>query len=146
MWIQQIILIGLTSKIDAKNKKNIIILNKIKNAEIIKYKKRTSIQKELLNLFNDLLKTILTNKILMPSKDDVNENENENENENGNENDSENGNDNDNVNENDNLKKKIYKRLFRWNNWQIKIVWRPNKISKKSKKFKWVLVYQQLWR
>ena len=62
------------SKIDAKN--NLNTLNKTKNAEIIKYKKRTS------TLFNDLLTTILVDKILMPSKDDVNKNENENENEN----------------------------------------------------------------
>ena len=68
------------SEIDAK--KNLNTLNKIKNAEIIKYKKRTSTQKELLNLFNDLLKTILTDKILMPSKDDVNDNDNDNGNDN----------------------------------------------------------------
>ena len=39
-------------------------------------------QKELLNLFNNLLDTILTEKTLMSSKD-----ENKNKNENGNEND-----------------------------------------------------------
>ena len=74
------------SKIDAK--KNLNTLIKIKNAELIKYKIRTSTQKELLNLFNDLLKSTLTDKILMPSKDDVNgnENDNDNENDNGNEN------------------------------------------------------------
>ena len=44
-------------------------LNEIKNAEIIKYKKRTPKQKELLNLFNDLLDTILTDKTIMSSKD-----------------------------------------------------------------------------
>ena len=48
-------------------------LNKIKNAGIIKYKKCTPKQKELLNLFNDLLDVILTDKTLMSSKD---ENEN----------------------------------------------------------------------
>ena len=69
---------------------------KIKNAETIKYKKRTSTQKELLNLFNNLLKTILVDKILMSSKDDVNENENDNENDNDNENGNENENENDN--------------------------------------------------
>ena len=41
---------------------------KIKIAEIIKYKKCTPKQKELLNLFNDLLDTILTDKTLISSK------------------------------------------------------------------------------
>ena len=44
------------NEIDAK--KNLNKLNIIKNAETTKYKKRTSTQKELLNLFNNLLKTI----------------------------------------------------------------------------------------
>ena len=48
----------------------------MKNAGIIKYKKRTPGQKELLNLFNDFLDAILTDKTLMSSKD---ENENEND-------------------------------------------------------------------
>ena len=62
-------------------------LNEIKDAEIIKYKNCTSKHKELLNLFNDLLDTILTDKTLkskskkdktlMSSKD---ENENDNDN------------------------------------------------------------------
>ena len=51
-------------------------LKKIKNVGIIKYKKRTSKQKELLNLFNNLLDVILTDETLMSSKD---ENENEND-------------------------------------------------------------------
>ena len=51
----------------------------MKNWEIIKYKRHTPKQKELLNLFNDLLDTILTDKTLMSSKDE-NENEKENEN------------------------------------------------------------------
>ena len=72
--------------------KGLNTLHEIKNAEIIKYKKCTPKQKELLNLFNDLLDTILTNKTLksesqkdktlMSSKNE-NKNENENENENG---------------------------------------------------------------
>ena len=86
------------SEIDAK--KDLNTLSEIKNAEIRKYKKRTSTQKELLNLFDDLSDTILTDKMLMPSKDDVNENENENENENVNDNENENKNDNDNDNDN----------------------------------------------
>ena len=67
-------------------KKGLNALNELKNAGIIKYKKRTPKQKELLNLFNDLLDVILTDKTLksksqkdktlMPSKD---ENENEND-------------------------------------------------------------------
>ena len=62
------------------DKKDLNTLNEIKNAEIIKYKRRTPKQKELLNLFNDLLDTILTDKTLksksqkdktlMSSKDD----------------------------------------------------------------------------
>ena len=65
------------SEISAK--KGLNKLNEIKNAGIIKYKKRTPKQKELLNLFNDLLDTILTEKTLMSSKDE-NKNKNENEN------------------------------------------------------------------
>ena len=65
-------------------KKGLNKLNEIKKAEIIKYKTCTPKQKELLNLFNDLLDTILTDetlkskcqkdKTLISSKD---ENENE---------------------------------------------------------------------
>ena len=67
-------------------KKDLNTLNEIKNAEIIKYKRRTPKQKELLSLFNDLLDTILTDKTiksksqkgntLMLSKGD-NDNEND---------------------------------------------------------------------
>ena len=75
------------SEISAK--KGLNKLNEIKNAGIIKYKKRTPKQKELLNLFNDLLDTILTDETLkwkcqkvqtlMSSKDEK-ENENEKKN------------------------------------------------------------------
>ena len=66
------------SEISAK--KGLNKLNEIKNAGIIKYKKPTPKQKELLNLFNDLLDVILTDETLMSSKDeDKNENENEND-------------------------------------------------------------------
>ena len=75
--------INAISKIDAK--KDLNTLNKIKNAEIIKYKNHTPKHKELLNLFNDLSDTILTDKTLMSSKD-KNEKEKEKENKNGNEN------------------------------------------------------------
>ena len=50
------------SEISAK--KGLNTLNEIKNAEIIKYKRRTPKHKELLNLLNDLLDTILTDKTL----------------------------------------------------------------------------------
>ena len=76
-------------------KKDLNTLNELKTAEIMKYKKSTSKQKELLNLFNDLLETIFTDKALKlkNQKDDENKNENENVNENVHE--------NENVNEND---------------------------------------------
>ena len=78
------------SEISAKEGLN--TLNEIKNAEMIKYKKHTLKQKELLNVFNDLLDKILTDKTLMSSNEnendkplmplkDVIENGNENENE-----------------------------------------------------------------
>ena len=60
-------------------KKDLNTLNEIKNAEIIKYKKRTPGKKELLNLFSDLSGPVLTDKTLK-SKSQEEENENENEN------------------------------------------------------------------
>ena len=82
---------------DIPAKECLNILNKIKNAEIIKCKKHTLKQKELLNLFKDLLDTILTDEILksksQKDKTLMSSNENENGNENGNENWNENGND-----------------------------------------------------
>ena len=50
------------SEISAK--KGLNKLNEIKNAGIIKYKKCTPKQKELLNLFNNLLDTIFTDETL----------------------------------------------------------------------------------
>ena len=80
------------SEISAK--KDLNTLNEIKNAEIVKYKKRTPWHKELLNLFDDLLDVILTDKTLKSeSQEDKNENESvygENENKNENENENEN--------------------------------------------------------
>ena len=74
------------SEISAK--KGLNKLNEIKNAGIIKYKKRTPKQKELLNLFNDLLDTILIDKTLKSeSQEDENENEKEKEKKKENEND-----------------------------------------------------------
>ena len=64
------------SEIDVK--KDLNALNEIKNVEIIKYKKRTPGHKKLLNLFNDLLDIILTDKTL-ESESQENKNENENE-------------------------------------------------------------------
>ena len=64
------------SEIDAT--KGLNTLNEIKNAKIIKYKKRTPGHKKLLNLFDDLLDIILTDKTLeSESQEDKNENENE---------------------------------------------------------------------
>ena len=64
------------SEIDAKKYLN--TLNKIKNIEIIKCRKPTPGHKELLNLFNDLLDIVLTDKTLeLESQDDKNKNDNE---------------------------------------------------------------------
>ena len=90
-------------EISAKNGLN--KLNEIKNAGIIKYKKGTPKQKELLNLLNDLLDVTLTDKTLK-SKSQTEKNANENDktlmssNE-GSENENENGNENENENKND---------------------------------------------
>ena len=59
------------SEIDAK--KDLNKLNEIKNVETMKYKKRAPEHKELLNLFNDLLDIILSDKTL-ESKIEENEN------------------------------------------------------------------------
>ena len=90
------------SEISAKERLN--ILKQTKNAEIIKYKKQTPGQKELLNLFNDQSDTILTDKTLksksqkdktlMSSKD---EKEKEKENEKEKEKEKENEDDNKNM-------------------------------------------------
>ena len=87
------------SEISAKEGLN--TLNEIKNTEIIKYKKHTPTQKELLNLFNDLLDTILIDKILLSLNQKGNENGNENGNEKGNDNENENGNEKENEEENE---------------------------------------------
>ena len=60
-------------------------MNELKNIEIIKQEKRTPKQKELLNLFNDLSDTVLTDETL-ESKSQEEENESKNENDNKNEN------------------------------------------------------------
>ena len=60
-------------------KKDLNTLNKRKNAEIVKHRKRTPNHKELLNSFNNLLGAILTDKTLeSESQEEKNENENEN--------------------------------------------------------------------
>ena len=67
------------SEIDAK--KDLNTLNEIKNTEIIKCKKHTPGHKKLLNIFNDLLGIIVTEKTLeSESQKDKSKNENENEN------------------------------------------------------------------
>ena len=53
-------------------KEGLNILNEIKNAEIIKFKKHTLKQKELLNLLIDLLDTILTDKTLKSKSQNIN--------------------------------------------------------------------------
>ena len=59
-------------------KKGLNTLNKLKNAGIIKQKKRIREQKVLLNLLNDLLDIILTDKKLKSeSQEDENEKEND---------------------------------------------------------------------
>ena len=99
------------SEIDAK--KDLNTLNEIKNAEIIKYKKRTPKHKELLNLFNDLLDTILTDKTLksksqkdntLMSSNDEKEKEKEKETEKEKEKEKEKENENDNENDNNIIK------------------------------------------
>ena len=81
------------SEISAK--KDLNTINEINKAGITKQKKRTPKQKELLNLFNNLLDTILTDKTLKSKSREDDENENINMNVN------ENENQNENVNEND---------------------------------------------
>ena len=84
------------SEIDAK--KDLKRLFKTKIAELKKYKIRTSGQKDLLNLFDVLLKTILINN------DNDNDNVNENNNDNNDNNDSHNddtGNDGNDNSDND---------------------------------------------
>ena len=57
-------------------KKYLNKLNEIKNAETVKYKKRTPGHKELLDLFNDLFDIIFTDNALEPeSQEDKNLNE-----------------------------------------------------------------------
>ena len=57
-------------------KKDLNTLNEIKNVETMKYKKPTPGHKELINLFNNLLDIILTDKTLeSESQEDKNENE-----------------------------------------------------------------------
>ena len=136
------------SQISAK--KGLNKLNEIKNAGIIKYKKRTPKQKELLNLFNDLLDVILTDKTLksksqkdktlMSLKD-----ENKNKNENKNENDKTlmSSNDDDySENENENDKAIIIKQS---NDFLDKIIDKSKSFEEAIESIKKVLFYQRLW-
>ena len=66
------------SEISAK--KGLNTLSELKNAEITKEKKCTPKQKELLNLFNDFLGKILTDKTLESKSQEDDENVNANEN------------------------------------------------------------------
>ena len=136
------------SQISAK--KGLNKLNEIKNAGIIKYKKRTPKQKKLLNLFNDLLDVILTDKTLksksqkdktlMSLKD-----ENKNKNENKNENDKTlmSSNDDDySENENENDKAIIIKQS---NDFLDKIIDKSKSFEEPIESIKKVLFYQRLW-
>ena len=135
-------------KLDAKKRLN--TLNIIKKSEI-KHRRLMPGQKELLNLLDDLSNIILTYKTLKSeiqenkNKDNESENENENKTENENENEDENENKDDyydyeNQNKTIDHDKIIFKKwYFRWNNWQIKIIWRANKIVKKKRRFKRIL-------
>ena len=104
------------SEISAK--KSLNTLNKIKNAEIIEYKRRTPGQKELLNLFSNLLDTILSEKTLESgNQEKKNENENDKtlmssnaDNENENENDNEKEDDDETMSQN---KKKRNNKRFK---------------------------------
>ena len=111
---------------EISTKKSLITLNEIKNAEIIKYKRRTPKQEKSLNIFNDLLDTVLADKTLKSKSQKVkNENgndktimssneDNENENENNKilmssneDNENENENENETINQNEkNIKTK----------------------------------------
>ena len=136
------------SQISAK--KGLNKLNEIKNAGIIKYKKRTPKQKKLLNLFNDLLDVILTDKTLksksqkdktlMSLKD-----ENKNKNKNKNENDKTlmSSNDDDySENENENDKAIIIKQS---NDFLDKIIDKSKSFEEPIESIKKVLFYQRLW-
>ena len=73
----RLILLEIIQLVKHLLKKGLNKLNEIKKPEIIKYKRRTSGQKKLLNLFDDLLDVILTDQTLgSESQEDKNENEN----------------------------------------------------------------------
>ena len=84
--IKDIIILKKNKISEISAKKGLKTLNELKNIEIIKQEKRTPKQKELLNLFNDLSDTVLTDETL-ESKSQEEENESKNENDNKNEND-----------------------------------------------------------
>ena len=76
-------------------------------------------------------------KLMSSNEDDENENDktlmssnDDDENENGNEDDD----DDETMNQNKKYNNKKFKWLFRWNNSQIKIIWRANEIVNKTRK------------
>ena len=87
------------SETDAK--KDLKRLFKIKNVELKKYKIHTPTQKDLLNLFNVLLKTILVNNDNDNNNENVNGNNNDNDDDGNNDNYDDNNSDNDNDDNND---------------------------------------------
>ena len=133
------------SEISAK--KGLNKLNEIKNAEIIKYKKCTPKQNELLNLFNDLLDVILTDKTLKSKSQKYKtlmslKDENKNKNENGKTLMSSN-NDDYGENENENDKAIIIKQS---NGFLDKIIDKSKSFEEPIESIKKVLFYQRLWR
>ena len=131
------------SEISAK--KGLNKLNEIKNSEIIKYKKCTPKQKELLNLFNDLLDVILSDKTLKSKSQKYKtlmslKDENKNKNENGKTLMSSN---NDDYSENENDKAIIIKQS---NDFLDKIIDKSKSFEEPIESIKKVLFYQRLWR
>ena len=120
---------GLVNNIKNNTISELNTLNEIKKAEFKKYKKRTPIQKELLNLFDDLLKTILT--------DNDNDHDNDNDNDN-NDDDNDNDNENKNRNKNDNMIKKL-------NDYLDKIIDKSKSFEDQIKLFKKVENLNEYW-
>ena len=136
---------------EANAKKKVNPLNEIKKAEI---KNKCYGQKNLLNLFNDLLEAVLNNiknknennNVSVNEHDNVSMNENDNDNVNDNVNENDNVNDNDNVDDNDSDNDNVddYE-IMKINNYlqinyylQSKIIQRPNRRIKKERIFEWL--------
>ena len=121
-----------------------LVKHLLKNSKCIKWNKteiknkcRINDQKELFNLFDDLLERILNSSNSDNNSSSSNNNNSNNNNVNVNDNDSENenGNDNDSEDENDDMLKKSFDCLDEIINKTL-----ANKIIQKGKKYKWVLL------